>query len=94
MLDVVKRQDVALSVPFDTARLDRLMDEAGFDVMHFNVHKTFSTPHGGGGPGAGPVGVGETLIPYLPTPRVLREDDDTWALSAVRHWQVDRTDPR
>ena len=40
--------------------------EAGFDVMHFNVHKTFSTPHGGGGPGAGPVGVGETLIPYLP----------------------------
>ena len=42
--------------------------EAGFDVMHFNVHKTFSTPHGGGGPGAGPVGVGEKLIPYLPTP--------------------------
>ena len=40
--------------------------EAGFDVMHFNVHKTFSTPHGGGGPGAGPVGVGETLLPYLP----------------------------
>ena len=40
--------------------------EAGFDVMHFNVHKTFSTPHGGGGPGAGPVGVGETLLPFLP----------------------------
>ena len=37
--------------------------EAGFDVMHFNVHKTFSTPHGGGGPGAGPVGVGEALLP-------------------------------
>ncbi len=46
--------------------------EAGFDVMHFNVHKTFSTPHGGGGPGAGPVGVGERLLPYLPRPRVLR----------------------
>jgi glycine dehydrogenase subunit 2 len=45
---------------------------AGFDVMHFNVHKTFSTPHGGGGPGAGPVGVGETLLPFLPTPRVFR----------------------
>jgi glycine dehydrogenase subunit 2 len=42
--------------------------EAGFDVMHFNLHKTFSTPHGGGGPGAGPVGVGERLAPYLPTP--------------------------
>src|SRR3954462_2803695 len=54
--------------------------EAGFDVMHFNVHKTFSTPHGGGGPGAGPVGVGETLLPYLPSPRVLREDDGTFRL--------------
>ena len=47
--------------------------EAGFDVMHFNVHKTFCTPHGGGGPGAGPVGVGEKLLPFLPAPRVLRE---------------------
>jgi len=54
--------------------------EAGFDVMHFNVHKTFSTPHGGGGPGAGPVGVGESLLPFLPTPRVLREDDGTYRL--------------
>jgi glycine dehydrogenase subunit 2 len=54
--------------------------EAGFDVMHFNVHKTFSTPHGGGGPGAGPVGVGETLVPFLPTPRVLRADDGRYRL--------------
>jgi glycine dehydrogenase subunit 2 len=54
--------------------------EAGFDVMHFNVHKTFSTPHGGGGPGAGPVGVGERLLPYLPSPRVLRADDGTFRL--------------
>jgi len=54
--------------------------EAGFDVMHFNVHKTFSTPHGGGGPGAGPVGVGETLLPYLPTPRVIRADDGSFRL--------------
>jgi glycine dehydrogenase subunit 2 len=57
--------------------------EAGFDVMHFNVHKTFSTPHGGGGPGAGPVGVREVLVPYLPTPRVLREDDGTFRLERV-----------
>jgi len=42
--------------------------EAGFDVMHFNLHKTFSTPHGGGGPGAGPVGVSDRLAPFLPTP--------------------------
>ena len=54
--------------------------EAGFDVMHFNVHKTFSTPHGGGGPGAGPVAVGEALLPYLPTPRVLRDEDGTFRL--------------
>jgi glycine dehydrogenase subunit 2 len=54
--------------------------EAGFDVMHINVHKTFSTPHGGGGPGAGPVGVGEKLLPYLPAPRVLREPDGTFRL--------------
>ena len=54
--------------------------EAGFDVMHFNVHKTFSTPHGGGGPGAGPVGVGTALLPYLPSPRVLRNDDGTFRL--------------
>src|SRR4051812_1336968 len=53
---------------------------AGFDVMHFNVHKTFSTPHGGGGPGAGPVGVGERLLPFLPAPRVLREPDGTFRL--------------
>jgi glycine dehydrogenase subunit 2 len=54
--------------------------EAGFDVMHFNTHKTFSTPHGGGGPGAGPVGVGERLVPYLPTPRVLRNEDGSFRL--------------
>jgi glycine dehydrogenase subunit 2 len=54
--------------------------EAGFDVMHFNVHKTFSTPHGGGGPGAGPVGVRANLLPFLPSPRVLRSDDGTYRL--------------
>ncbi len=54
--------------------------EVGFDVMHINTHKTFSTPHGGGGPGAGPVGVGEALLPYLPEGRVLREADGTFRL--------------
>jgi len=54
--------------------------EAGFDVMHFNVHKTFSTPHGGGGPGAGPVGVRANLVPFLPSPRVLHVDDGTYRL--------------
>jgi glycine dehydrogenase subunit 2 len=49
--------------------------EAGFDVMHFNTHKTFSTPHGGGGPGAGPVAVNNKLVPFLPWPRVVRDGD-------------------
>ena len=48
---------------------------AGFDVMHFNTHKTFSTPHGGGGPGAGPVAVNDKLAPFLPWPRVVREGE-------------------
>jgi glycine dehydrogenase subunit 2 len=42
----------------------------GFDCMHFNLHKTFSTPHGGGGPGAGPIGVSKALAPFLPSPRI------------------------
>ena len=44
--------------------------DMGFDVMHLNLHKTFSTPHGGGGPGSGPVGVADKLVPFLQTPRV------------------------
>ena len=54
--------------------------DAGFDVMHINTHKTFSTPHGGGGPGAGPVGVGDKLAPFLPTPRVVRDEDGAYRL--------------
>src|SRR4029434_7281351 len=45
----------------------------GIDVMHLNLHKTFSTPHGGGGPGAGPVAVTAELEPYLPFPRVAQD---------------------
>src|SRR5699024_7014546 len=60
---------------YDGANLNALLGRArpgdmGFDVMHYNVHKTFATPHGGGGPGAGPVGVVEDLAPFLPTPQV------------------------
>ena len=49
--------------------------DMGVDVMHMNLHKTFSTPHGGGGPGAGPVGVAPALVPYLPVPTVERRGD-------------------
>jgi len=48
--------------------------DLGFDVMHINLHKTFTTPHGGGGPGSGPVAVKEELIPFLPNPRVVRRE--------------------
>jgi glycine dehydrogenase subunit 2 len=71
----------------DGANLNAIMGRfrpgaAGFDVMHFNVHKTFSTPHGGGGPGAGPVGVGDKLVPFLPAPRVIREADGSFRTEA------------
>ncbi|WP_227374239.1 aminomethyl-transferring glycine dehydrogenase subunit GcvPB [Haladaptatus halobius] len=60
---------------YDGANLNALLGRArpgdmGFDIMHYNVHKTFATPHGGGGPGAGPVGVAEKLAEFLPAPRV------------------------
>jgi glycine dehydrogenase subunit 2 len=55
--------------------------DIGFDCMHLNLHKTFSTPHGGGGPGAGAVGVSERLVPFLPVPRIVQTDDGRYALS-------------
>ncbi len=64
----------------DGANLNALLGvvrpgDLGVDVMHINLHKTFSTPHGGGGPGSGPVGVAAHLLPYLPVPRVRRQGD-------------------
>lgn len=69
----------------DGANLNALLGIArpgdmGIDVMHFNLHKTFATPHGGGGPGAGPVGVSAALAPFLPGPRV-EERDGTFQLA-------------
>ena len=65
---------------YDGANLNALLGKVrpgdmGFDVMHINLHKTFSTPHGGGGPGSGPVGVTEELAKFLPNPRVKKMDD-------------------
>ncbi len=62
----------------DGANLNALLGIArpgdlGFDVMHFNLHKTFTTPHGGGGPGSGPIGVNEKLAPFLPGPIVVKD---------------------
>jgi glycine dehydrogenase subunit 2 len=54
--------------------------ELGFDVMHINLHKTFATPHGGGGPGAGPVGVTKKLLPFLPVSKIIKRQDGTYTL--------------
>jgi glycine dehydrogenase subunit 2 len=72
---------------YDGANLNAILGIArpgdmGFDIVHLNIHKTFSAPHGGGGPGAGPVGVKEHLIPYLPEPVIGIEDDGLDLLDA------------
>jgi len=72
--------DVGGYVYYDGANLNAIMGrtrpgDMGFDIVHINTHKTFATPHGGGGPGAGPVGVVEELAPFLPVPRVERVGD-------------------
>ncbi len=70
---------------YDGANLNAILGKCrpgdiGFDVVHLNLHKTFATPHGGGGPGAGPVGVSEKLMEFLPVSRVIRRNDGTFAL--------------
>jgi glycine dehydrogenase subunit 2 len=72
---------------YDGANLNAIMGkvrpgDVGFDVIHVNLHKTFGTPHGGGGPGSGPVGVKKGLIPYLPTPRVVKTADGSFSVEA------------
>jgi glycine dehydrogenase subunit 2 len=80
ILEVTKRVHAAGALAYmDGANLNALVGlvrpgDLGFDVMHINTHKTFSTPHGGGGPGAGPVAVAEHLVPYLPVPVVVERD--------------------
>lgn len=65
---------------YDGANLNAILGKVkpgdmGFDVMHLNLHKTFATPHGGGGPGAGPVAVSDRLKPFIPTPTVIKEGE-------------------
>jgi len=73
--------EVGALLYMDGANLNALLGivrpgDLGVDVMHFNLHKTFSTPHGGGGPGSGPVGVSERLVPFLPVPRIEKRGDE------------------
>lgn len=81
-------------VYYDGANLNAILSKArpgdmGFDVVHLNLHKTFSTPHGGGGPGSGPVGVKAELIPYLPKP-VLVKHGEIYAFDEERPQSIGR----
>lgn len=79
---------------YDGANMNAIMGyvrpgDMDFDVLHFNLHKTFSTPHGGGGPGSGPVGVKDFLAPYLPAPVLTKEEIDK---KKSYYWDYDRPD--
>ncbi|MHB1568730.1 MAG: aminomethyl-transferring glycine dehydrogenase subunit GcvPB [Solirubrobacteraceae bacterium] len=72
---------VGATLYYDGANLNAIMGicrpgDMGFDIVHFNLHKSFTQPHGGGGPGAGPVAVAEHIEPFLPRPQVIRRDRD------------------
>ncbi len=88
--------DVGGLLYYDGANLNAILGkilpaDMGFDVVHVNLHKTFSTPHGGGGPGSGAVGVGERLRPYLPVPIVERRDGAyVWADESDRPQTIGR----
>jgi len=69
---------------YDGANLNAIMGQArpgdmGFDIVHVNLHKSFSQPHGGGGPGAGPIAVSERVAPFIPRPQVIRVEDEEGA---------------
>src|SRR3954447_9448767 len=71
--------DAGATLYYDGANLNAVMGRArpgdmGFDIVHFNLHKTFTQPHGGGGPGAGPIAVSDRIEPYLPRPQVVRRE--------------------
>lgn len=77
---------------YDGANLNAILGKArpgdmGFDIVHINIHKTFSTPHGGGGPGAGPVGVSEKLEKFLPVPRIIF-DGEKYRLDYDRPYSI------
>ncbi|MDA0990377.1 MAG: aminomethyl-transferring glycine dehydrogenase subunit GcvPB [Verrucomicrobia bacterium] len=84
VVEICHRHDAL--VYYDGANLNAVLGkfrpgDAGIDVMHVNLHKTFATPHGGGGPGAGPVGVRENLMPFMPISRVVKRRDNTYSLN-------------
>lgn len=87
--------DAGALLYMDGANLNALLGQVrpgdfGVDVMHFNLHKTFAVPHGGGGPGAGPIGVKKHLEPFLPVPRIEKRSDGSLGLTEMRPQSVGR----
>jgi glycine dehydrogenase subunit 2 len=87
--------DVGALLYYDGANLNAVCGisrpgDMGFDIVHFNLHKTFSTPHGGGGPGGGPVAVRKELEPFLPVPRIARREDGALELVLDRPKSIGR----
>jgi glycine cleavage system P protein (glycine dehydrogenase) subunit 2 len=80
---------------YDGANLNAVMGisrpgDMGFDIVHFNLHKSFTQPHGGGGPGSGPIAVSERIAPFLPRPVLVREPDGSLALDEDRPHSIGR----
>jgi glycine dehydrogenase subunit 2 len=86
---------VGATLYYDGANLNAVMGrtrpgDMGFDIVHFNLHKTFTQPHGGGGPGSGPIGVSDRIEPYLMAPRITRSDDGAFDLDEERPKSIGR----
>ena len=98
ILEIAKTvHDAGGKLYYDGANLNAVLSKArpgdmGFDVVHLNLHKTFTGPHGGGGPGSGPVGVKADLIPFLPKPIVTKENDE-FVLDYDRPQSIGRVKP-
>jgi glycine dehydrogenase subunit 2 len=86
---------VGATLYYDGANLNAVMGRArpgdmGFDIVHYNLHKTFTQPHGGGGPGAGPIAVSDRIEPFLPRPQVVQRDGGTYDLDFDRPQSIGR----
>jgi glycine dehydrogenase subunit 2 len=86
---------VGATLYYDGANLNAVMGmsrpgDMGFDIVHFNLHKSFTQPHGGGGPGSGPIATSERIAPFLPRPLVVRGDDGTFAFDFDRPKSIGR----
>ena len=90
--------DVGATVYYDGANLNAVMGisrpgDMGFDIVHFNLHKSFTQPHGGGGPGAGPIAVSDRIEPYLPHPVIVRHGGD-FSNGSTREFDLDYERPK